>query len=146
MVEFKLTIGDPKSKRSFKKELTGKEAEALLGKDIGETVSGDAIGFAGYEFSITGGSDYAGFPMRRGLKGFGRKKILTFKGVGFSGRDRWGKMQKGLRVKTTVCGQKIYPKITQINMKIVNVKEGAQNLFAVDEGKKAESGVKAEDK
>lgn len=128
MAEFKLTIAHPKTGRSYKRDIAGKEAEALLGKDIGDSVPGDGLGFAGYQFQITGGSDYAGFPMRRGLQGFGRKHILTYHGVGFSGRDRWGKSQKGLRIKTTVCAQKIYPKVSQVNMKIVQ--EGPTNLFA----------------
>ena len=127
MAEFKLTIGNPKTGKSVKKDIAGPQAEVLLGKDIGETISGDALGFAGYEFEITGGSDNAGFPMRYGLKGFGRKRILTYFGVGFSGKNRWGRGQKGLRVKTLVCSQKIFPKISQVNLKIT--KEGAATLF-----------------
>lgn len=139
MAEFKLTVSDPKTGKSYKRDVSGKEAEALLGKDINEVVSGDTLGFAGYEFEVTGGSDYAGFPMRYGLKGFGRKRILTYGGVGFSGRDRWGKNKSGLRVKTTICAQKIYPKISQVNLKIV--KEGSVNLFT---DAKAEDAKKAE--
>ena len=134
MAEFKLTIGDPKTGKSVKKDLSGPQAEALLGKDIGETVSGDALGFAGYEFMITGGSDNAGFPMRYGLKGFGRKRILTYSGVGFSGKNRWGRGQKGLRVKTLVCSQKIFPKISQVNLKIT--KMGSAPLFEQKEAAK----------
>jgi len=71
-----------------------------------------------------GGSDNAGFPMRSGLLGTGRKRIFTYVGVGFSGRDRWEKTQKGLRMKVAVAGQKISATTTQVNLKIL--KEGAQ--------------------
>lgn len=131
MASFKLTINDPKTGKSHKRDITGKEAEVLFGKDIGETITGDAFGFAGYEFVITGASDNAGFPLRHGLKGFGRKRILTYKGVGFPGRDRHGQSQQGLRMKKTMCGEKIYPKVSQINMKIAKI--GPQDLFAAQE-------------
>ncbi|MFC1801520.1 S6e family ribosomal protein [Nanoarchaeota archaeon] len=125
MAEFKLVL-NAKDGKSYQKQVTGKEAEALLGKNIGEKVSGDTMGFAGYEFEVTGGSDSAGFPMRKGLSGFGRKRIFTKKGVGFKGRDRWKKSQPALRVKKTVCCEKIYPKITQVNLKVL--KEGTASL------------------
>ena len=131
MASFKLTINDPKTGKSHKRDVAGKEAEALLGKDVGETITGDICGFTGYEFVITGASDNAGFPLRHGLKGFGRKRILTYKGVGFPGRDRHGQLQRGLRTKKTVCCQKIYPKVAQVNMKIAKV--GPQDLFVVQE-------------
>ena len=124
MVEFKLVLNDKKGK-SFSKQVSGKEADALVGKKIGAKISGDGVGFAGYEFELTGGSDFAGFPMRKGVKGFGRKRILTAKGVGFSGKTRWKKKKKGLRVKTTVCGETVYPKITQINLKVLKEGKGA---------------------
>ena len=128
MADFKLTISNPKTGKSFKRDVTGKEADNLLGKDIGEPVSGDLIGFPGYEFAITGGSDLAGFPMRRGIQGFARKRITMYEGVGFSGLSRKGRRQQGLRRKRTVVGKKVSPKITQVNLKVT--KEGSTDLFA----------------
>ena len=130
MAEFKLTINNPKTGKGYKKDVSGKDADALLSKDIGEKVSGDALGFSGYEFEIMGGSDSSGFPMRHGIRGAVRQKIYTYKGVGFSGRNRWGKTEKGLRVKTTVRGQKIAAETTQVNLKIV--KEGSVDLFKAE--------------
>lgn len=130
MAEFKLTISNPKTGKSYKKDLSGKEAEALLSKDIGEKVVGDTVGFSGYEFEITGGSDSSGFPMRHGIRGAARQKIYTYKGAGFSGRNRWGRTEKGLRVKTTVRGQKIAAETTQVNLKIL--KEGTVDLFKAE--------------
>lgn len=127
MVEFKLVL-NAKDGKAYTKQLTGKEAEALLGKNVGEKVSGDSLGLAGYELELTGGSDFAGFPMRKGIKGFGRKKVYIGKSVGFRGLSRWGTKKKGIRVKKTVCGETVYPKITQINFKIT--KEGKEPLKA----------------
>ena len=123
MAEFKLTINNPKTGKSYKHDVKDTHADSLLTKELGEKVSGDALGFAGYEFEIMGGSDNAGFPMRSGLAGSGRKRIFTYKGVGFSGRDRWEKTKKGLRMKVAVAGQKIGASTTQVNLKIL--KEGS---------------------
>ena len=134
MADYKLTISDPKTGKSVKKDLGGSAADALLTKDVGDKVAGDTLGFTGYEFEITGGSDNAGFPLRKGIRGIGRKKIFTYRGVGFSGRNRWGKTQKGLRVKKTVSGSRVTPQTTQVNLKIL--KEGSQTLFVAKEEKK----------
>ena len=72
MVTFKAVIGTKQGKCT-QKELSEEESRSLLGKKIGESLAGDTIGFAGYEFLITGGSDNCGFPMRKDIDGAGRK-------------------------------------------------------------------------
>ncbi len=124
MVEFKLVIG-AKDGKSYQKEVKSPEADTFLKKKIGETLSGDAAGFPGYEFLITGGSDKCGFPMRKGIQ-MPRKKILLGQGVGFCGKDRKGKTQKGLIRRRTVCGEVVTKIIHQVNVKAV--KEGPQPL------------------
>ena len=124
MAEFKLVIGT-KDGKSYQKELKGAEAEHLHNLKIGDKVSGEAIGFPGYAFEITGGSDKCGFPMRKGIQ-FARKKVLTQKGVGFCGLNREGGKQKGLIKKRTVCGDRVSNIIVQVNLKAL--KEGAQKL------------------
>ncbi|PIN74980.1 30S ribosomal protein S6e [Candidatus Woesearchaeota archaeon CG10_big_fil_rev_8_21_14_0_10_36_11] len=119
MVDFKVVFGTQDGK-TYQKEITSPEADILLKKRIGETVSGDSIGFAGYEFVITGGSDKCGFPMRKGIQQ-PRKRILIGKSVGFSGKDRNKNKQKGLVKRRTVCGELITKIIHQINMKVVKV-------------------------
>jgi len=111
MVEFKLSIADPKNRKTYKKEVKDKEAMVFLGKKIGETI--EIPGFAGYKFRITGGSDYAGFPMRAEISGPVRKKIYSGKGIGLRIKG------KGKKLRKTVCGNTIHPKIVQINLKIV---------------------------
>jgi len=123
-VELKLVLGT-KDGKSIQKEVKDSAAEALHNKCIGDAVSGDELGFPGYLFLITGGSDKCGFPMRKGIQS-ARKRIMVEKGVGCSGLDRNGKKQKGLLSKKTVCGERISKIIHQVNMKVT--KEGSQPL------------------
>ncbi len=122
MVEFKIVIADPKTGKSHKKELKDKEATFLIGKKIGDKV--ELPGMQGYEFLITGGSDYAGFPMRADIQGTVRKRIYAKGGVGFRIK------KKGEKLRKTVCGNTIHARITQINMKIV--KYGSKPLEPKD--------------
>ncbi len=107
---FKLTINDVKAKKSYKKEI---ESDTFLNKKIGEKVSGDEFGFKGYEFTITGGSDKQGFPMRFDLQGIGRKKPLLVTGVGIK-----KKRAKGMQQRKTMHGNTIDETISQINLKV----------------------------
>lgn len=120
-MEFKVNIGDPSTKRCVQKIVSGKEAEFFLKKKIGEKINGDQIGFPGYEFEITGGSDYCGFPMRKDVKGTVRKRILIVSGVGIR------KNLRGRKVRKTVAGNTIYSKTAQINLKVL--KTGATPLI-----------------
>lgn len=133
MVDFKLTIGA--GGRTIQKEVKSPEADNLLKKRINEKVSGDSLGFAGYEFEITGGSDKCGFPMRKGIQQ-PRKRILMGEGVGFCGKKRkvgkkpTRKNQKGLLKRRTVCGEMITKIIRQVNLKVL--KEGSSPLVEAE--------------
>ena len=132
MVSFKLCISDPSSGKTFQKEVKDSAAQPFIGLNIGETMNGDSIEIAGYEFQITGGSDYCGFPMRKGILGL-RKKISIYGGVGFRGSE------KGTKKRKTVCGHKIHERISQINLKVI--KQGSEKLneiFGVPETTKEE--------
>ena len=137
MVSFKLCISDPSSGKTFQKEVKDNLARPFVGLNIGETIKGDNIEIAGYEFQITGGSDYCGFPMRKGILGL-RKKIAIYGGVGFRGDA------KGIRRRKTVCGHKIHERISQVNLKVI--KHGSKKLAEVfgvpEEAKKEETKVK----
>ncbi len=139
MIGFKLVIGF-KNGQCVQKEVPESASKALLGKKIGSKISGVDIGFDGYEFEITGGSDYAGFPMRKDLTGVGRKRILAVKGVGIK------KKAKGIRQRKTVCGNTIHQKISQVNVKVL--KEGKEKLIIPKEKKEETPGEtqKAEEK
>lgn len=115
MAEIKLNVGDSKSKKTYNKTLTPEQLESLAGKKIGEVFSGALVDLpAGYELEITGGSDASGFPMRKDVNGFARKKILIVGGVGMRSQKR-----KGLRLRKTVASNTVYEKTSQINTKVV---------------------------
>jgi len=120
MTEFKLAIADPSTRKTYKKELKGADAEKLVGKKIGDKFRGEILDLPGYELQITGGSDSSGFPMRPDLHGQGRKKVLMSKGVGFKPK------YKGQRKKRTLHGNTISPNIVQVNVKVI--KAGSKKL------------------
>jgi small subunit ribosomal protein S6e len=119
-MEFKINIGDPKTGKTHKKVFKDDECTPLLNKKLRQTVTGDSLGMPGYEFTITGGSDFCGFPMRSDVEGSARKKVLLVDGVGFR-NDR-----KGFRRRKTVAGNTIYAKTAQINLSIL--KHGKEPL------------------
>ncbi|MBW2972057.1 30S ribosomal protein S6e [Candidatus Woesearchaeota archaeon] len=135
MAEFKLVISDPKSGKSLQKEVKDDNAKRLIGAKIGDTVKGELIDMPGYEFQITGGSDYAGFPMRWDVQGNARKRITAVKGVGVHNKRHLPNPKKkgmrtmaGMRLKKTVAGNTVHAKTAQINLKVT--KQGREKLFA----------------
>jgi small subunit ribosomal protein S6e len=130
MVDFKLVLGT-KDGKSYQKEIKSPEADHLLKNRVGDKVSGDNLGFSGYEFQITGGSDKCGFPMRKGIQE-ARKSVLIGESVGFCGKKRkhlkkkTKKKQQGLVRRKTVCGEMVTKIIHQINLKVL--KEGSKSL------------------
>src|SRR3989338_1585362 len=97
MTEYKLVLADPKTGKCYQREAKDQAAKAFLGLKIGDKIRGEEFDLTGYEFEITGGSDYCGFPMRNDLEGTARKKILSVEGVGVT------KIAKGIRYKKSVC-------------------------------------------
>lgn len=112
MPEFKATVSDPKSAKSYKLDLKGRYANPLLDKKIGDELDGVLIGLPGYKLVLTGGSDRDGFPMRKDLARAGRKSLLLASGAGFKPKH------KGIRRKRTVHGNIISASIVQVNFKI----------------------------
>ncbi len=110
MVEFKIVINDPKTGKTYQKAVN---EEALIGKKIGDKIAGSLIGIPDFELEITGGSDNAGFPMRKDIQGSGRKKALLTSGTGVHIK------RDGKKVRKTVMGNTINSNIVQVNMKII---------------------------
>ena len=106
---FKLVVSDPKTRKSYQKEVS----EGLVGKKIGDKVDGKIAGLDGFELQITGGSDNDGFPMRKDVSGTARKKILVSHGTGFHAR------QPGMRKRMSIRGNTISEDISQINTKVL---------------------------
>jgi small subunit ribosomal protein S6e len=113
MAEIKLTLGSKEEKKVFKHVVSGADAEKLLGKKISEKFRGEIIGLNGYELEITGGSDSAGFPMRKDVEGPIRKKIILTKSLGFNSKI------KGQRKRRSIRGNTISTDTAQINCKVV---------------------------
>jgi small subunit ribosomal protein S6e len=95
------------------------------GMKIGDIIKGGLIGFPNYEFEITGGSDASGFPMRKGVHGPVKKRILVKKrGVGYK------PIRKGQKQRRTVRGNEITYDMTLINLKVI--KYGEAELFKAE--------------
>ncbi len=123
-MEIKLNISDPKTGKTYKKELK-EEASVLFDLKIGDKIKGESIGLDGYELEITGGSNSAGFPMRKDVEGSEKKKVLLSAGVGFNPK------RKGIRRRKTVAGNTIGEKTAQVNTKII--KYGSVSLEPKEE-------------
>ncbi len=108
MADFKVVVADPKTK-SYQFDVTGAEANKFIGRSIGETVDGSAVGLAGYTLKITGGSDKSGMVMRPDIPGPKRRKVLVSGGTGYS------PVSKGVRRRKMMRGKEIAPDIVQIN-------------------------------
>ena len=124
-MEITVNVGDPQSKRTHTLKIGADDAKSLYGKRIGDTFRGELFGKAGYEVQITGGSDNAGFPMRRDAQGVGRRQILTTRGIGNQVTP------KGTRVRKTVAGNTVSEFTSQLNVKVV--KPGKEPLAEAKE-------------
>ncbi len=113
MVDFRVVVSDSKTAQAYQVAVSGTAANKFIGKNIGETVSGEALGLAGYTVRLTGGTDKDGFPMRGDLPGPTRKKILVAGGVGYHPKA------DGVRKRKSMRGREISSDITQINAVIV---------------------------
>jgi small subunit ribosomal protein S6e len=133
MANFKIVISDPKARKAYQKEVD-QGASGLIGKKIGDKLSGNHLGLSGYELEVTGGSDKEGFPMRRDMEGPGRKKILLSHGPGFHPKSR------GRRKRKSIRGNSISPAISQVNAKVVTYgAKSMEELLGVKKEHKAEA-------
>lgn len=129
MATFQVVVGDPDEGDSHSFEIEGQDANRFIGRSIGETVDGDAVGLPGYELEITGGSDTTGRPMREDVSGSGTREILLEGGVGFE------PTVDGERKRVTVRGAEIGDETRQINAKITERGDTPiPELLSEDEG------------
>jgi len=108
MAEVKIVLGT-KTGKSYQ---TTTDISTFTNKKIGEKVN-NIPNFSGYEFEITGGSDNAGFPMRKDIEGPARKKPLLTSGPGVYIK------RHGMKKRKTVRGNTIADDIAQINLKVL---------------------------
>lgn len=119
-MEIKVNIGDPKAGKTFQRTIADDDSKIFFGKKVGDKLKGELLQLPGYEFSIVGGSDYCGFPMRKDVEGTLRKRILIVSGIGLR------KNREGRRVRKTVAGNTVFARTAQLNLKVI--KHGAEPL------------------
>ena len=128
MADFQVVVGDPDEGTTHSFNVDGQDANRFIGRSIGETVEGGAVGLSGYELEVTGGSDTAGRPMREDVSGTGTAAVLLEGGVGFD------PTVDGERKRVTVRGAEISDETRQINAKIVTRgDESVEDLLGDDE-------------
>jgi len=108
MVEFKVVISE--KEKSYARTVADAQVSALLGRRIGETIGGDALGLPGYTLKITGGTDKSGFPLRADLPGARQARVLVGEGMGFHAP------RHGMRKRRTFRGNTVSEDTVQINM------------------------------
>ena len=126
MADFQVIVGDDDG-ATYSFEVDGQDANRFIGRSIGETVDGDAVGLSGYEVEITGGSDQSGRPMHGEVSGAGTTKILSTGGVGFE------PTVDGERKRITVRGAEVSEETRQINAKIATRGEATVEDLLGDE-------------
>ncbi len=107
-MQIRLVMNDKKSGKAHQKVLNEDESKKFIGMRIGDKFKGELVDISGYEFQIAGGSDDAGFPMRRDIA-TPRKRILAVEGVGLKKTD------KGIKHRKTVAGNMVHEKTAQVN-------------------------------
>ncbi|UCG36780.1 MAG: 30S ribosomal protein S6e, partial [Candidatus Bathyarchaeota archaeon] len=134
MAKLKVILSDPQTGQCQTVEVEGPRAAPLVGRKIGETIDGSAVGLGGHKLRITGGSDKDGFPMRPDIHGGVKAKVIITKGVGFRSTT------KGERKRKTVRGKVVTEDIVQLNMKIVEKPKKKERA------KSPEKAIQTEDK
>ena len=130
MADFKVVVSDPKTK-AYQFDVTGAEANKLVGKSIGQTVEGSIVGLQGYTLKITGGSDKSGMVMRPDIPGPKRQKVLVASGVGYA------PVSNGVRRRKMMRGREIAPDIVQVNA--VVVEHGEKSIDKILGGEEEEA-------
>lgn len=129
----KIVVSEPKTGKSYQTEIDANKSKALYGSKIGEEVDGGILGLTGYKLEVRGGTDKDGFPMRPGVQGTERKRILIASGAGFR------KKRKGERRKKGIRGNIISEHIEQINFKVKTIgQKPLEELIGKKEEKKGE--------
>lgn len=109
MAKFKLIISDPSTGKSSVSEIEGARAQALIGRSLGETIDGSALGIGQSKLLISGGCDKNGIPLRADVHGGVKKYIVLSSGPGFR------PTRHGERRRKLVRGRLITDETYQIN-------------------------------
>lgn len=125
----RLVLSNPEDGTAKTIALTPQQMLVLRGKKIGDVIDASALGLGSGKIRITGGSTFAGIPMRADVSGARLAQVLLTKGVGFHARRKPPSKRKkrrnrrtveGLRKRVTVRGNVISDDIVQINAVLVS--------------------------
>ncbi len=108
---FKVVISDPKTGKSYQREIKDEGAKKLRKMMLGDELDGSVLGLTGYKLKVTGGSDKCGFPMKKGIKDITRPKVLMVGGVGY-------RPSRDVKRRKRVRGERVFDDIVQINAKV----------------------------
>lgn len=124
---YKINISGGKTKegKGLTKVVQLQKIDPLVGKVIGEIINGGLVGLPGYELKITGGSDFAGIPMRPNVHGPVKKKLLLRGGPGYK------PLKQGEKRRKVIRGSEITDDMKQINMVVLKI--GKTKLFDKEE-------------
>jgi len=138
-MELKVVVSDPETGKSYQREVKDDRARHMKGLKIGSEFDGAVVGLSDYKLVLTGGSDKSGFPMKKGVHGMAREKVLTKGGVGYN-------PIKKERIRKRVRAEVVAEDIAQVNAKIVKKgKVTVEEAFGIKKEEKAE-GQPAEQK
>lgn len=113
MATFQVVVADPDSGDTYQFEVDDQAANRFMGRELGETVDGGAVGLDGYTLTLTGGSDDTGRPMREDISGTGlTEALLAGQSTGFN------PTRDGERRRVTVRGREVSDETAQINATI----------------------------
>jgi small subunit ribosomal protein S6e len=133
MPTFQVVLSEPKTRKAVKLELKDPKSSFMIGLKLGQVVDANPIGIKG-KIKITGGSDRAGFPMRSGIQGIGKKYVNIADSPGFKSTT------SGLRRRKLLRGETISDDIYQINAVLT---EGEMPEAPAEAKSEAEAGPKA---
>ncbi|MCX6767433.1 MAG: eS6 family ribosomal protein [Candidatus Micrarchaeota archaeon] len=105
-----LVISDPKTGKTYQRELDKEREAQLYGKRVGEQFDGGLAGLDGYVLKITGGTDKDGFQMRPEMPGTRKTSSLLVS------RKKNGTTEKR---RKTVRGNMASAETAQLNSKVV---------------------------
>jgi len=104
----KIVIGE--KGKSYSVELPKEKEPVIYGTKIGDSLEGNLIGAAGYKFTVRGGSDKDGFPMKADVATTMKRRVIL------RGRPCYRPKRAGEVVRRFVRGNTISAEISQLNI------------------------------
>jgi len=111
-MDYKVVVSDAKTGKSYQLTVKEEDFRKVRGSKIGDAIDGVVFGLAGYKLMVTGGTDKAGFALKKGVHGSKAARILMESGVGYAPSEH-------VRVRKRVHGEVIDLDVSQLNTKVL---------------------------